>query len=253
MNGKVDTAAVGTELRPHDAAQRIEVALGRRVEVIGDLLLPLEPSASSSAVSRDIARRLEEWHGPRHPDHLRPHGRGGVPGGVGTPGPRQSHETGGRVGCLRRSTGFAGAGRDALGWSRPGTGRCPDPLRGACGRRRRPALRDGVRPADGAGTGGSMRRDANPPIDPTPRDDRPWLSGIERLDDPLEARRFVTSRLLTAPPPVSVGAAALARCHRPSPTDRMGRRWAWPGLPLATPTDRAATRVRTRPGSPVSS
>ncbi len=41
-----------------------------------------------------------------------------------------------------------------------------------------------------------MRPDASPPIDPTPRDDRPWLSGIERLDDPLQARQFVTSRLL---------------------------------------------------------
>src|SRR6185312_13479038 len=42
---------------------------------------------------------------------------------------------------------------------------------------------------------GSMRPDTNP-IDAMPRDDRPWLAGIERLDDPLESRRFVTSRLL---------------------------------------------------------
>ena len=49
---------------PRRADCRIEVALGRRVEVIGDLLLPLEPSASSAAASRDIARRLEEWQGP---------------------------------------------------------------------------------------------------------------------------------------------------------------------------------------------
>ena len=42
----------------------LPVALGRRVEVIGDLLLPSEPTDSSRAACRDIARRLEEWQGP---------------------------------------------------------------------------------------------------------------------------------------------------------------------------------------------
>ena len=42
----------------------IFVALGRRIEVIGDLLLPAEPSDCSRATSRDIAQRLEEWQGP---------------------------------------------------------------------------------------------------------------------------------------------------------------------------------------------
>src|SRR5580700_6014070 len=42
----------------------IRVALGRRVEVIGDLLLPPEPSDSSLAACSDIARRLDEWQGP---------------------------------------------------------------------------------------------------------------------------------------------------------------------------------------------
>ena len=41
-----------------------------------------------------------------------------------------------------------------------------------------------------------MRPDATPPIDATPAEDRPWLVGMERLDDPKAARRFVTSRLL---------------------------------------------------------
>jgi lysylphosphatidylglycerol synthetase-like protein (DUF2156 family) len=65
---------------------------------------------------------------------------------------------------------------------------------------------------------GSMRADANP-IDATPRDDRPWLVGMERLDDPLESRRFVTSRLLYrrlrrylwAPPLVLAAIALLLR------------------------------------------
>src|SRR5215469_18675380 len=60
----VDIAATTTESQPHGECCRVDVALGRRVEVIGDLLLPPEPSASSAAVSRDIARRLEDWQGP---------------------------------------------------------------------------------------------------------------------------------------------------------------------------------------------
>ena len=54
----------------------------------------------------------------------------------------------------------------------------------------------------GAGTrtvlvrAGSMHPDANPPVDAAPTEDRPWLAGMERLDDPRLARRFVTSRLL---------------------------------------------------------
>ena len=63
---------------------------------------------------------------------------------------------------------------------------------------------------------GSMRLDASAPIDAIPRDDRPWLDGIERLDDPLESRRFVTSRLLYRrlrrflwAPPLALAAIAL--------------------------------------------
>ena len=61
------TVATGGErdLAPATGCEhRIDVALGRRVEVLGDLLLPPEPSDSSRAACRDIARRLEEWQGP---------------------------------------------------------------------------------------------------------------------------------------------------------------------------------------------
>ena len=65
-------------------------------------------------------------------------------------------------------------------------------------------VRDGVdlRCETGAGTrtvlvrAGTLRPDNNPPLDATPSDDRPWLAGMERLDDPRLARRFVTSRVL---------------------------------------------------------
>ena len=74
----------------------------------------------------------------------------------------------------------------------------------------------------GAGTrtvlvrAGSLCPDASPPIDPGPTEDRPWLDGMERLDDPRLARRFVTSRLLYRrlrrylwAPPLALAAVAL--------------------------------------------
>ena len=64
MNSTSPPEANRTWRRRPAASCRIEVALGRRVEVIGDLLLPPEPTASSLAACRDIARRLEEWQGP---------------------------------------------------------------------------------------------------------------------------------------------------------------------------------------------
>ena len=47
-----------------DSTARIDVALGRRVMVLGDLLLPPEPSPSSLATCRDIAQKLADWQGP---------------------------------------------------------------------------------------------------------------------------------------------------------------------------------------------
>src|SRR5580704_16896166 len=216
MKGDVDTAAAGTESQPRGEVCRVDVALGRRVEVIGDLLLPTEPSASSSAVSRDIARRLEEWQGPgilivcgrlvaqgcpegsalqaldNHADltaalsafAARPDSSVLV---VMAPGSRDSE----LVGAL---TGFGVRVVEAVD------------LQCETGSGPRTVL---VRT-------GSMRADANP-IDAAPRDDRPWLVGMERLDDPLESRRFVTSRLLYRrlrrylwAPPLALAAVALA-------------------------------------------
>ncbi len=70
--------------------------------------------------------------------------------------------------------------------------------------RRGVSVRDGVDLAceTGAGTRtvlvrtGSLRPDGTPPLDAAPSDERPWLTGMERLDDPRLARRFVTSRVL---------------------------------------------------------
>ncbi len=218
MNRDVDTTATSTESQPHGARCRIDVALGRRVEVIGDLLLPPEPSASSSAVSRDISRRLEEWQGP---GILIVCGRlvaQGCPEGSALQAFDNHAE-------LMAALGAFAARPDSsvLVVMAPGTrdGELVSALT-RCGARVVEAVDLQCETGSGPRTvlvrAGSMRPDANP-IEATPRGDRPWLAGIERLDDPLESRRFVTSRLLYrrlrrylwAPPLVIAAIALLLR------------------------------------------
>src|ERR1700685_1275347 len=64
MGAEADT---GVETGPAAEAgidRTLPVALGRRVEVVGDLLLPPDPTDSSRAACADIAQRLAEWQGP---------------------------------------------------------------------------------------------------------------------------------------------------------------------------------------------
>jgi len=218
MIGEVDTAAAASGPQPHGEPCRIDVALGRRVEVIGDLLLPPEPTASSTAVSRDITRRLEDWQGP---------GTLIVCGRLAALGCTEgsalqaldNHPD------LTAALGAFAARRDSsvLVVMAPG---CNDrALVGTltrCGARVVDAVDLHCETGSGQRTvlvrAGAMRPDANP-IDATPGDNRPWLAGIERLDDPLESRRFVTSRLLYrrlrrylwAPPLVLAAIALLLR------------------------------------------
>jgi len=218
MIGEVDTAAAASGPQPHGEPCRIDVALGRRVEVIGDLLLPPEPTASSTAVSRDITRRLEDWQGP---------GTLIVCGRLAALGCTEgsalqaldNHPD------LTAALGAFAARRDSsvLVVMAPG---CNDrALVGTltrCGARVVDAVDLHCETGSGPRTvlvrAGAMRPDANP-IDATPGDNRPWLAGIERLDDPLESRRFVTSRLLYrrlrrylwAPPLVLAAIALLLR------------------------------------------
>ena len=67
----------------------------------------------------------------------------------------------------------------------------------------------------GAGTrtvlvrAGTLRPDSNPPMDAAPSDDRPWLAGMERLDDPrLGAPLRHLARPLPPPAPLPLGPAA---------------------------------------------
>jgi lysylphosphatidylglycerol synthetase-like protein (DUF2156 family) len=195
MDADVDTAGASTESQPQGERCGIDVALGRRVEVIGDLLLPAEPSASSTAVSRDITRRLEEWQGP---GILIICGRlvaQGCPEGSARQALDNHPELTAALGAFS-----ARPDSSVIVVMAPGTR--DSELVGAlidCGVRVVEAVDLHCETGSGLRTvlvrSGSMRPNAYP-IDATPGEDRPWLAGIERLDDPLESRRFVTSRLL---------------------------------------------------------
>ena len=198
----------------------IEVPLGRRVEIVGDLLLPEEPTARSRAACGDLARRLDEWEGPgvlvlcgrlvapgcpegstvaevlsRHPE---------LTDALGTFATRSDS----RVVVLLPRAEHDPALVQALETCRAEVLAAVD-LVCETGAGTRRVL---VRP-------GTLRPDATAPVDTSPTEDRPWLAGMERLDDPRLARRFVTSRLLYrrlrrylwAPPFVLAGLALLLR------------------------------------------
>ncbi len=178
-----------------DADRTLPVALGRRVEVIGDLLLPAEPTDSSRAACRDVALRLEEWQGPGVVILC---GRLVAPGCSGDPSVAVDRHP-----ELTDALGLFAARAE----SRVIVVMAPseqDAELVAALERRGVAVRDGVDLACETGAGmrtvlvrtGTLRPDGNPPIDAVPTGDRPWLAGMERLDDPRLARRFVTSRVL---------------------------------------------------------
>src|SRR5580704_12590484 len=218
MRSDVDRGVVtphpGVDVRD---ATTIAVALGRRVEVVGDLLLPQTPTDSSRAACRDIARRLEDWQGPGIVVLC---GRLLAPGALHTSEALQTHAE------LTDALGaFAARPDSQVVAIVPAADRDPDLIRAleACGVRVHDAV--DLTCETGAGTrtvlvrAGSLWPDANPPIDSAPSEDRPWLVGMERLEDPRLARRFVTSRLLYrrlrrflwAPPLVLAAIALLLR------------------------------------------
>jgi lysylphosphatidylglycerol synthetase-like protein (DUF2156 family) len=56
--------AVPPPFNPEAGATRVEVALGRRVMVVSDLLLTPVATPSTAAVSAELARALDTWDGP---------------------------------------------------------------------------------------------------------------------------------------------------------------------------------------------
>ena len=198
----------------------LRVPLGRRAMVLGDLLLPPDPSPSSLATSRDVAQRLADWQGPGIVVLCGQLVAAGCPEGPGPAGALRAHTE------LTAALGAFAARPD----SRVVVVVDPSAERGdlaeeltALGA----SIESGVDLHCMTGTGertvliraGTPRPDSNPPVDATPGTDRPWLAGMERLDDPRLARRFVTSRLLYrrlrrylwAPPLVLAALALLLR------------------------------------------
>jgi lysylphosphatidylglycerol synthetase-like protein (DUF2156 family) len=174
----------------------LDVALGRRVMVLGDLLLPSQPSPSSLATGRDIAQKLADWQGPGIVvlcGQLVATGCGDHPGPVAA---LRAHED--LTAALSAFAGRPDSRVVVVGGSRPESGLLADEL-ASLG----VALEEAVDLHCMTGTGarlvqirsGTPHPDTNPPSD-GPGEDRPWLAGMERLDDPRLARRFVTSRLL---------------------------------------------------------
>jgi lysylphosphatidylglycerol synthetase-like protein (DUF2156 family) len=195
MGADVDTGTGTAPVTANVVDRTLPVGLGRRVEVIGDLLLPHEPTDSSGAACRDIARRLAEWQGP---------GIVVLCGRLAAPG------------CHDDAPGAMGNHADLTDALATFAARADSQVIVVMAPSERdPALvqeleHRGVSVCDrvdlacetGAGTRtvlvrtGTLRPDRNPPVDAAPTDDRPWLIGIDRLDDPMLARRFVTSRVL---------------------------------------------------------
>ncbi len=195
----------------------IDVPLGRRVMVIGDLLLPAIPSASSTATCRDLAAALSEWQGP---GIVLVCGRLGSDATVDVQTALQAHPN-----LMKAWADFAARAESKVVVVVPTMDTSSElvatlaPL-GV-------SVHEGVDLHCSTGAGartvlvraGTLRTDVNLPADAEASEDRPWLNGIELLEDPRLARRFVTSRLLYrrlrrflwAPPLVLAGLALLLR------------------------------------------
>ena len=195
MGAEADTGVETGPAAEADVDRTLPVALGRRVEIVGDLLLPPEPTDSSRAACADIAQRLAEWQGP---------GIVILCGRLAAPscqddaaGVVEKHPE-----LLVALEAFAARADSQVIAVMGPTER--DPAVAKMLERRGVAVRGAIDLAceTGAGTrtvlvrAGTLRPDGNPPMDAAPADDRPWLAGMDRLDDPRLARRFVTSRVL---------------------------------------------------------
>jgi lysylphosphatidylglycerol synthetase-like protein (DUF2156 family) len=219
MGSDVDTGAPP----PGDAIAgdhcTIHVALGRRVEIIGDLLLPAQPTDCSRAVCAVVARRLDDWQGP------------GVVVFCGRllaplcPGAPPADALGSHTELMVALEAFARRPDSQVVVLMPAPERDGELERALA--RRSVTVHHGVdlHCETGSGTrvvlvrAAAVPQDPGSPVEAAPPEDRPWLAGLERLDDPERARRFVTSRLLYrrlrrflwAPPLILAAIALLLR------------------------------------------
>ena len=204
----------GTRPRP-DAATSIPVALGRRVEVIGDLLLPAEPTDSSRGRLPGHRPAAGGLAGSGHRGPLRPPRGAGLPArrptGRGAAPPRRADR---RARRLRRPPRLAGRRRaGARPSATPSWCRLLEASGVAGARRGRPrAARPAPGPAPCWCAPASLRPDANPPID-ADAERRPALAG--RAWSASTTRGW---RAASSPPGCSTAACAATSGRR---------RWCW--------------------------
>ncbi|MGP8059601.1 MAG: bifunctional lysylphosphatidylglycerol flippase/synthetase MprF [Acidimicrobiales bacterium] len=183
----------------------VEIPLGRRVMVVGDLLLRPEATPSSRALAADVALTLDRWEGPGLV--IVCGNLFAVPcGGDGLDAPQVRTALTAHPSLATAIEEFTGRPDCRLlvlpGWRDPEVTTDPEVagllcamgvevaaavslvLETAAGPRR--VL---VRPGTPVGSVGDL-------ADTAAADTRPWLAGIDRLEDPVSAGRFVTSRTL---------------------------------------------------------
>jgi len=187
------------------AATQVEIPLGRRVMVVGDLLLPAEATPSSLALAADVALTLDRWQGP---------GTVIVCGNLFAGAGSDSLSGADRIRAalsvhshlaeaIRTFTGRADCRLLLLpGWRDPEVACDPAvatelyalgveiassvDLRLATAAGERRVLVRAGRPAEGASSAAESGA----------ADERAWLAGIDRLEDPGTSSRFVSSRTL---------------------------------------------------------
>ncbi|MHB8320383.1 MAG: bifunctional lysylphosphatidylglycerol flippase/synthetase MprF [Acidimicrobiales bacterium] len=227
-----------------DESVTIDVPLGRRVMVVGDLLLPEAGTPSSIALGRSVAATLDRWQGPgvvvvcgnlfgstctstrpdgplsaRPPDRPASRRR---PDSSDSPGSPDSASTPGDGGALvaeraRRTVEShrelaeaiesfaAGEERRVVvvpGWRDEAIGSDAEVAKVLTdlGAEIARSVRLELSTAAGEKTvevvSGCPMRGAAGVEDARRVGGRPWLDGIDRLEDPSSSRRFITSRLL---------------------------------------------------------
>jgi lysylphosphatidylglycerol synthetase-like protein (DUF2156 family) len=184
--------------------------------VLGDLLLPAEATPSSTVLAGDLALTLERWSGPGTVVICGRLFEPPCPDGPDPSGPAVAAHPA-LAQAMAAFTGEPDRHLLVVGPAGPGCGPALDPL----GVERVPALDLLLETASGP------RRVEVRAAEPTARPleateegaGRPWLTGLDRLEDPEARRRFVTSRLLYRrlgrylwlPPLVLVALALLLR------------------------------------------
>jgi len=175
--------------------------------VLGDLLLPAQPSPSSRAGCRDIAQKLGEWQGP---GVVVLSGQLVAPRSDATIDPSTAllahHD------LMAAFTAFA-ARPESRVVAVVGEAGLPDDVAEVLGAHG-VSLEAGVdlHCMTGAGVRNVLIRTGTPYADTrhpsdaaAPGNDRPWLAGMERLDDPVWPRASSLPLALPAPAPLPVG------------------------------------------------